>query len=298
VAYTPDLDWVNDGPPGFDAERMTKMQLGIADAHQIGEAAASAAAEATAAAQGAVQSPTVRRIVTSTDPDEPLSEGDLLLVHEPVTQFYTDFTEHPLGAAPDGWSDQWVPFAGATVAEASGASGGRVLELTSASGTNRSFYAWDEMGQQSNVELAGRFRVTAGGAGTGNFVVPGLCVRGSGGPGSEEGYRGFLYRWSQTPRVSLQGYVGAQQAFITHNVIDDYDFMQWQWIRLRVQGQMLMVRAWPDTVTEPSGWQVTQSVPDLASGLVGFGSLNAATVEWDRLGVGINGSAAPLGPIS
>lgn len=299
MAYVPDLDYVDDAPPGFDTARMTKMQLGIADAHAIGEGAAQAAAEAMASAQGAVQAASISRIVTSTNPDEPLSPGDLLLVHEPVTQFYTDFTEHVAGSAPGGWSDRWVPFSGATIAESVvGASGGKVLELTSAPGANRGFYSWDEMGQVSNVELAGRFRVTAGGDGTSNFVVPGLCVRGSGSEGSEEGYRGFLYRWSQTPRVSLQGYVGASQAFISHNIIDAYDFTQWQWIRLRVQGQMLMVRSWPDTVTEPSSWQVTQSVPDLAGGLVGLGSLNEATVEWDRLGVGINGHSAPLGPVA
>lgn len=55
MAYTPDLDWVDDAPPGFDAARMTKMQLGIQDAAAVADSAAQNATQALANASAAQQ---------------------------------------------------------------------------------------------------------------------------------------------------------------------------------------------------------------------------------------------------
>lgn len=75
MTYTPDLDWVDDAPPGFTAARMNKMQLGIADASQAAAAAqsdATTALQAAQAAQGAADEAleaVAGGVVTSVDDD-------------------------------------------------------------------------------------------------------------------------------------------------------------------------------------------------------------------------------------
>lgn len=51
MAYTPDLDWVNDAPPGFTAERMNKIQLGVAAASADAAAALGAVGDAVSSAE-------------------------------------------------------------------------------------------------------------------------------------------------------------------------------------------------------------------------------------------------------
>src|SRR5699024_11103557 len=137
-----------------------------------------------------------------------------------VTRYFTDFTEHAVGAEPAGWSNKWVP-AELSIAEAAGATGVQVLRMDSLS-TARVFYVWQYLGTASIVEIVGKFRVTDGSGGTSNFVVPGLCVRGTGSAGDENGYRGFLYRYSQSPRLALQAYVQGEQELILHEVTDPF----------------------------------------------------------------------------
>lgn len=46
MAFVPNVNWVNDEPPGFEADEMIRMQLGIADAHTIAQNAATAGLQA------------------------------------------------------------------------------------------------------------------------------------------------------------------------------------------------------------------------------------------------------------
>ncbi|MBZ2197278.1 hypothetical protein [Occultella gossypii] len=47
MAFVPKTDWVNDSPPGFEADEMIRMQIGIADASADAASAQLAAAQAT-----------------------------------------------------------------------------------------------------------------------------------------------------------------------------------------------------------------------------------------------------------
>lgn len=76
MAYDPDLDWQDDGPPGFTAARMRKMQHGIADAARTADDALAAAGT------GGIDTVNgdVRRIYSAgTTPEDGTQPGDLVL---------------------------------------------------------------------------------------------------------------------------------------------------------------------------------------------------------------------------
>lgn len=55
MAFVPNVNWVNDEPPGFEADEMIRMQLGIADAASVAGTAESTADQALADAATALQ---------------------------------------------------------------------------------------------------------------------------------------------------------------------------------------------------------------------------------------------------
>ena len=247
-----------------------------------------------------VESASIRRIVTSSDPDEPLENGDLLLVHEPVSQFYTDFSEYSTGSAPPDWTSRWVPISAVSVEAISEGVSDRALRLTLPSGVNRTFLSWDAMGEHKNVEMVGRYRIVSGGNSP-SFVHPGFCIRGSGSAGTEQGYRGFRYRYQDVARCSVQGYEDGpsdySQSFITTDVVPNFSLGGWHWIKVRVYAGMIYAKAWREPNTEGADWQTSHPVAKPDPGLLGLGGLDECTVEWSWVGVGINGHAAPKEPL-
>lgn len=247
-----------------------------------------------------VEAASVRRIITSEDPDTPLLDGDLLLVHEPVRQFYTDFSEYSTGGAPSDWTSRWVPLDSASVETISGGVSDRALRLALPSGVNRTFYSWDAIGEHENVEMVGRYRIAAGGESS-TFVHPGFCMRGSGGAGTEQGYRGFRYRYNDTARCSVQAYEDGPgdygQSWITTDTVPNFSLSGWHWIKVRVYGGMLYAKAWREPNTEGADWQTSHVAANLTTGLLGVGGLNECTVEWSWVGVGLGGYSAPKEPL-
>lgn len=117
MVYTPDLDYVDDAPPGFDTARMTKMQLGIAEADTVARDASTVADQAladAASAQSAADEALslvgtggvhtvdddVKRIYRAgTTPSDGTQPGDLVFSPAP--------SAHGPAAIPDlfGWYD-------------------------------------------------------------------------------------------------------------------------------------------------------------------------------------------------
>lgn len=92
MGYTPDLDWVDDAPPGFDTERMNKMQLGIRDAAQVADTASATAAQALSDA-AAAQS-------TADEALAAVGSGGVHTVDDDVKRIYRAGTTPPDGVQP------------------------------------------------------------------------------------------------------------------------------------------------------------------------------------------------------
>lgn len=67
----------------------------------------------------------------------------------------------------------------------------------------------------------------------------------------------------------------------------------WYWMRFRVQGTSLMLRAWPDGQPEPSTWQVTGSDTGIAAGSAGLYTYEPNTVDFDLGSFASGGLTAP-----
>ena len=82
----------------------------------------------------------VRRIVASDNPDEPLEDGDLLLVHEPPFRAYTDFSD--VTVAGD-FTDQFEPGTWAINDLTEVSTGGKILQLYPSQTHVRRALSWE-----------------------------------------------------------------------------------------------------------------------------------------------------------
>ena len=285
MAYQPNVNWVNDAPPGFDADEMVRMQLGIADAHAIGEDAALVAAQAAADAASATKSPTVRRILVSPNPEEPLSEGDLLLVYQQAeATYYTDFADGTIGSPPEGWTDRWNATAWAITEDATSTSG-KVLYHPSGP---RSFLSWDETYGTDTEALVKARCLTSDPAQT---LTGGVMVRGGGTDATATGYA--LLILSETA-ARLGKYDGG-----TFSLLGTAAFAvpatSRYWLRLRAVGDQVMGKAWLDGDPEPAEWLLTAT--DTAISGPGYAGVVSGVTNsessYDLVGVGLNGATAP-----
>ena len=99
MAYQPDLDWVDDAPPGFDTARMTKMQLGIADAHTIAEDASTVADQAQADVSEALATANAAQL-TADEALAAVGSGGVQTVNDDVKRIYQAGTTPPDGVQP------------------------------------------------------------------------------------------------------------------------------------------------------------------------------------------------------
>lgn len=100
----------------------------------------------------------------------------------------------------------------------------------------------------------------------------------------------------------MQGYEDGPedygQSFITTDKVANFSVSGWHSIRVRVYAGMIYAKAWKsDFNSEPADWQTSHPAANLATGKLGIGGLNSCTVEWEGIGVGINGYPAPTGAV-
>lgn len=67
----------------------------------------------------------------------------------------------------------------------------------------------------------------------------------------------------------------------------------WYWLRLRVQGTAVMLRAWADGQPEPAGWQVSATDTGIPSGSAGLYTYEPNTVDFDLGSFASGGITAP-----
>lgn len=222
------------------------------------------------AGAGGVTSPSVSRIIASSDPNTPLNEGDLLLLYSPARSIFQSFS------TMDGLTPRW---AGGTwdIAADESADGGSALQLTGASA--RRLISLDDADGLRDVEIVARIKVGRPGSAV---LGGGLAVRGSGEPGAENGY----ITLTTSTELRIAKFVGGVYTQLGAAPVT-VDSSTWYWIRFRVKGTSIAASLWADGQSEPDEWMVSTTDQSVTGGgwVGASSSTNASTQSWDVIGI-------------
>ncbi|MFI8590101.1 hypothetical protein [Dietzia maris] len=227
----------------------------------------------------------------SVEPTE-MIDGDLLYLYDPLpgAAYFTDFASATVGgAAPAGWTPQWVPGAWSVATDPTE---GKVLRGVDSTAARR-LLTWDAPSadaDRAEVELVFKWR-------TNNLTsaVRGV-VRGAGAAGAETGYYGSLNTLAVNER-GLGKFVGGTHTPSLGGVTGPaLPINTWLISRVRVSGDQLQGKTWIATDAEPTDWQ--HSITDTAvtePGWVGVLFNFAGTKDISWIGAGTAGRTAPTG---
>lgn len=250
----------------------------VVEARIDGRYATKAELDSAVAGAGGVTSPSVSRIIASSDPDTPLQAGDLLLVYEEERYTY-DLSVNGLSLLTPTYetSPRWSSEEG-------------YVEHLGGQPLLRTGMTFSDLGGRNfrDVEVLGLVSSPAYTAG----LASSLVVRGSG-----EAANANMIRLSLSQAGLAIGVYrnGTTATYGTHTFSPVPD--EWMWMRLRVEGNNFMGKCWKDGETEPAGWQLeyalTSSDADLMpTGWVGILSATSATSRWAKVAVGVDGGTA------
>ena len=186
------------------------------------------------------------------------------------------------GSAPASWEPMWRD----SQWEVTGPRP-RTLKHVVSGGRNRRALVWREAGEiVGDVELATRVRAKSS-----NTLFQ-LLLHVSGEAGKENAY--YVDARRGDAQVRINRYRDGGFATLA-SARYEFDPDGWYHLRLRRQGDRLMVRVWADGEPEPAGWTVTTVDATHRQGLVGFGGIEPDSVsEWAFLGLGVGGEPAPM----
>lgn len=227
---------------------------------------------------GGVVSPSVSRIIASSDPDTPLIEGDLLLVYEDEKYFY-DLSDNGLSLISPKYtsSPRWSSEPG-YVQHLGGSAVRTGMSITELDARNL-----------GDVEVLSRVTATAYGSGFG----PTIAVRGSG----DSADACMLGLSLSSAGLHLGAYRSGTWVSYTNRPFTPVA-EEWMWMRLRAEGRNIKGKCWPDGEEEPDSWQITytMSASDAAlmtAGWVGILAAATNTQRWSQIGVAADGATAP-----
>lgn len=196
----------------------------------------------------------------------------------------TDFAGYTNDETPADWTKRW------TTQDWLKQSAGYVRANI---GSNaRSGLSWDEAGSQGDIEILAKLRTTNSGS---NTAQMGVFCRGAGATGSETLYGLVLIRDSSgTNGIRCSRYSGGSVSTLQESVESGLWSTAWQWVRLRVIGDSVKAKIWPDGDEEPASWRidVTDASP-LSAGFAGLWGFRSGAHDWDWFGFSTDGSTVP-----
>lgn len=200
--------------------------------------------------------------------------------------YVEDFSDKTLNQPPSGWTGRWNTANANWSVVSGGDVGGRFLRQNGI-GNHRRFLSWDVIDSditRANVEILARMRSSST-AGTFKY----LFARASGGLGSENGY--FCLFSNQT--LGISRYVNGVSTSLASINYAWYENV-WYWVRFRVNGNSLQVKAWRESEIEPESWLVsTTDSSHTGQGWVGFQSFQGfSSSDFDYVSVGTGGEPA------
>ena len=210
-----------------------------------------------------------------------------------MAQFFTDFTEYPIGMPPAGWTQRWQPVGGAwTVVEEADARGGVALQEETTTGTRRLF-TWDDVGVVDHVEIVARFRTFTSGE-LGYWSQCRFYAFGSGTQASPNGYYAEMVMGEPgTTGLAFLGYENGIGFGIAPFYFTPLQTHRWYKIRFQATTTQQRARIWPADQIEPAEWHAQGSQTRFASGMIGIGAQHIGVRQIDWIAVGTDGDEAP-----
>ena len=213
----------------------------------------------------------VRRIITSANPDEHLSEGDLLLVTEPLKRLYRRLD------SMDGITQRWNVNRWDIATDSPS---GDSVSLHTGGAQARRLASVDAVSGLADVEVVAKIKASAFTPASGSS--PSLVLRGSGEAGNETAYSASVGRNTIRMGKFVNGAYTALDS-ITETIPVD----EWFWLRFRAFGPKLQVKIWPDGTPEPAEWRRTTYDSSIeAGGWIGASATtNTADLYYHSIGV-------------
>lgn len=263
---------------GLGRDGANVLPTGIAIAQSIGQGGVARPALDAVIEQEAVTSPSVGRIVTSTDASESLDEGDVLLVYQGARAWTENFDDGLHGMTPH-WNRRgdWDWATGAVVSPV----------VPGAPGNARKALSIDALGdREADVELLAEISP----AETYPALHHALVLQGSGTAGRETGWvAGFL---------GTDLYFGKYNngSFTSHHrSASSITAGTPQKVRARIDGGRIMVRTWPSEESEPASWTVDMDmIGGSRPGWYGLATGYFNAQRWERVAVATQGGTAVL----
>lgn len=212
-----------------------------------------------------------------------------------MAQFFTDFSEHPVGLPPAGWTSRWQTNAETwAVVESKEGRGSVVLRHVTTTVARRLF-TWDDVGDVNEVDIVARFRTDREGPAV---QLQNRVFAFSGGTlGNEDGY--YAEMWMQNDPTDgdglrLNGYENGAGFVAAPAYRLPLSPNQWYKVRFQATSTTQRARIWRADEPEPVEWHAQSVQARFLSGFVGLGAQSPGVREWDWIAVGTAGDPAPV----
>jgi hypothetical protein len=202
--------------------------------------------------------------------------------------YATDFSEYTEDAHPADWTERWHTTDAETIVNYSATFnfGDAALDIDH-SADGRYFLSWDDLDGSEDIELLSLNRW----AGATSGAIQGLSVRGSGTSTTEQAYTAYFADADNEVRLVKYNGDGSVTEINTFSMTLTND--PWYWLRLRVEGTSLKVKAWDYGEAEPEAWDLEETDSDISGG--GWAGVVTYKSDWeyvDWFSVGIDGPSA------
>jgi hypothetical protein len=216
-----------------------------------------------------------------------LADTSVVVVSAPLptaSDYATHFAEDAVGQAPALWTETAYPVGSDwLLASESGAVDGRSLRNVVTT-TGRHILRLDAVPASGGTqEILVRMRM-----GDADTRGPGVALRHTMGS-AESGYVAYL-RPTQN-LVEINAFVNGAWALVGAATFQN-DPGLWYWLRFRVEGSTLRVRAWIDGQQEPTSWTYSGTNSSLSAGTTGLYTYEPNTIDYDLVSVAIGGASA------
>lgn len=208
-----------------------------------------------------------------------------------MAQFFTDFSDTPLGSLRDNsadWSTAWAGGNYFVVTSEAGALGGRYVDTNPGDALDNTIL-WDGPGGPGStwgdIEVLTKVRL---GSNT-SYMGPVICAPGGTGAANSDGYFANIFNASFFQIREMNNGSDIHLG----DVSKSFSLNTWYWIRFQKRGTTLRARAWQDGSAEPGTWDVSVTDSSFGGGYPGFFISVTAPQDFDVLGVGTGADSAP-----
>jgi hypothetical protein len=197
----------------------------------------------------------------------------------------TDWSEHPTGRLPRGFSPKWDKPANFIVVEDPDSAGNKFLQWSSTDlSRNRWGLAFDRAGRIRAQEVYTEVRTRTLGPAPGAWFMGSAAVRMAGDEDNEGGYAVWFLATDTSRKVVLNTWAkGVYKQLAAADVPWELD--EWYSVRLRAVGRNIQAKVWPRSAAEPQQWLISADDGRWPKGKPGIAHHENGITQWDKWAV-------------